>query len=126
MSEGSCPIQSSKKPIRAGDDRKIMKINMNGYWFTGPYAIDSEELPSAPGVCLVCTESGYGIKVMSIEDAVNIKECIASNKRRDCWKRTAEKEFLDVYIALIDGKEERAKAATTVRERRKYKLPCEE
>ena len=126
MSEGPCPIESSKKAIKAGDGRNMTKINMNGCWFDGPYAIDSDDLPARAGVCLVCTESGYGIKVMSIEDAVDIKECIASNKRRDCWKRTAEKEFLDVYIALIDSREERAKVAKTVRERRKYKLPCEE
>jgi len=125
MPESSCPIQSSKKKIDAADRRTIQKINMNGYWFEGPYELD-DELPAEPGVCLVCTESGYGIKVMSIEDSTNIRDCIKKNKRRDCWKRTAEKDFIDIYIALIKTKEERAKAADTVRSRRKYKLECEE
>jgi len=125
MPESSCPIQSSKKKIDAADRRTIQKINMNGYWFEGPYELD-DDLPADAGVCLVCTESGYGIKVMSIEDSSNIRDCIKKNKRRECWERTAEKDFIDIYIALIKTKEERAKAADAVRSRRKYKLACEE
>ena len=102
------------------------KINMNGYWFDGPFKLDVHELPNDAGVCLVCTESGYGIKVMSIEDANNIKEHIMNSKRRDCWKRIAEKDVVDIYITLIGGKEDRAKCAGTVRSGRKYKLACEE
>ncbi|MDR0334311.1 MAG: hypothetical protein LBH69_00270 [Methanomassiliicoccaceae archaeon] len=125
MSEAPCPIESSKKAIKAEGSRTIQKINMNGYFFEGPYELD-DELPAEAGVCLVCTESGYGIKVMSIEDTTDISDCIAKNKRRDCWKRTAEKDFVDIYFALMPKKEDRAKAASTVRDRRKYKLACEE
>jgi len=78
------------------------------------------------GVCLVCTESGYGVKVMSIEDAVNVRDHIANSSRRDCWKRVAEKNIVDVYVNLIDNKEDRAKCAATVRTGRRYKLACEE
>ena len=99
---------------------------MNGYSFNGPFKIDTDELPAEPGVCLVCTESGYGIKVMSIEDSDNIKKCITNNKRKDCWKRIAEKDVVDIYVLIMENKEDRAKAASTVRTARKYKLACEE
>jgi len=102
------------------------KINMNGYSFDGPFKLDVHDLPSESGVCLVCTESGYGIKVMSIEDAENIKEHIAGNKKRDCWKRIAEKDVVDIYITLIPKKEDRAKAAKTLKDGRKYKMECHE
>jgi len=126
MAKESCPIESSKKHIEAGDHRTVQKINMNGFFFEGPYELDKDELPAEAGVCLVCTESGYGIKVMSIEDTTNIRDCIKKNKRRECWKCVAEKEFIDIYIALIKSKEDRAKAAERVRTGRKYKLACEE
>jgi hypothetical protein len=102
------------------------KINMNGYWFDGPFKLDADELPADAGVCLVCTESGYGIKVMSIEDAANVRTHIAKSKRRDCWKRVAEKNVIDIYVAVIDNKDDRVKTAARVREGRKYKLACEE
>ena len=102
------------------------KISMNGYSFDGPFKLDADELPSDPGVCLVCTESGYGIKVMSIEDAGNIRECITNNKRRDCWKRVAEKDIVHIYTRIIDSKEDRIKTVSAVRSGRRYKLACEE
>jgi hypothetical protein len=102
------------------------KISMNGYSFDGPSRLDVDELPAGPGVCLVCTESGYGIKVMSIEDAENMKECIANNKRRDCWKRVAEKDVVHIYTKIIENKEDRAKATLTIRSGRKYRIACEE
>jgi len=102
------------------------KINMNGYWFDGPFKLDADELPTDAGVCLVCTESGYGIKVMSIEDAANMRQHIAKSKRRDCWKRVAEKDVIDIYIAPMAGKDDRAKAVVKIREGRRYKLACEE
>jgi hypothetical protein len=102
------------------------KVNMNGYWFDGKFKLDVDELPAEPGVCLVCTESGYGIKVMSIEDAANIREHIKNSKRRDCWKRIAEKNVIDIYLTIINDIGARAKCAKTVREGRKYKLACEE
>jgi hypothetical protein len=104
------------------------KVAFNGYSFNGIFklGINESELPADAGVCLVCTESGYGIKVMSIEDAVNIREHIANSKRRDCWKRVAEKDVVDIYVAIIDNKDDRSKCATTVRNGRKYKLACEE
>ena len=104
----------------------MSKISMNGYSFDGPLRLDVDELPDGPGLCLVCTESGYGIKVMSIEDAENIKECINGNKRRDCWKRVAEKDVVHIYTMLMSDKEDRAKAASAVRSGRRYKLACEE
>jgi len=102
------------------------KVNFNGYSFDGPFKLDVHELPTDAGVCLVCTESGYGIKVMSIEDAANLKKHIANSKRRDCWKRVAEKDVVDIYVSLIENKDDRAKCAATVRNGRKYKLACEE
>jgi hypothetical protein len=104
----------------------MVKIHMNGYSFDGPFELGIHELPAEAGVCLVCTESGYGIKVMSIEDTTNIKNCIAKNKRMQCWKRVAEKDMIDIYIALIKDKDERAKAAAAVRNGRRYKMECEE
>jgi len=101
------------------------KINMNGYWFDGPFKLDADELPTDAGICLVCTESGYGIKVMSIEDAANMREHIAKSKRRDCWKRTAEKDVIDIYIAPMAGKEDRVKAAVKIKDGRRYKMVCE-
>ncbi|MCL2786323.1 MAG: hypothetical protein FWD81_03790 [Methanomassiliicoccaceae archaeon] len=102
------------------------KINMNGYSFDGPFKLDVHELPSEAGICLVCTESGYGIKVMSIEDATNIREHIAASNRRDCWKRIAEKDVVDIYLTLIAQKEDRVKAVKTLKEGRRYKMACEE
>jgi len=104
------------------------KINFNGYSFDGPFKlnINESELPEDAGVCLVCTESGYGIKVMSIENAENLKNHIAKSKRRDCWKRIAEKDVIDIYVILMKGKEDREKCASSVRNGRKYKLVCEE
>jgi len=104
----------------------MQKINMNGYSFDGPFKLDVHELPQDAGVCLVCTESGYGIKVMSIEDAANINDHIKNNKRRDCWKRIAEKDVVDIYITKIEKKEDRAKAVKILREGRRYNLACEE
>lgn len=105
-----------------------MKVVFNGYSFNGPFKlnVNEAELPTDAGVCLVCTESGYGTKVMSIENAENIKEHIANSKRRDCWKRIAEKDIVDIYVNLIDNKDDRAKCAATVRNGRRYKLACEE
>jgi len=104
------------------------RISFNGYSFDGPFKLNVHEsdLPEGAGVCLICTESGYGIKVMSIEDADNIRKRIANSKRRDCWKRIAEKDVVDIYVLLIENKEDREKCATTVRNGRKYKLACEE
>jgi len=104
------------------------KINMNGYWFDGPFKLDIQEqdLPAAAGVCLVCTESGYGIKVMSIEDASGIRGHIAKSKRRECWKRIAEKDVIDIYVTLIEKKEDRAKAVKALKDGRRYKMACEE
>ena len=104
----------------------MSRVNFNGYSFDGPFKLDIHELPADAGVCLVCTESGYGIKVMSIEDAVNIKKHITGSKRKDCWKRVAEKDVVDIYVSIIDNKDDRAKCAATVRNGRKYKLACEE
>ena len=101
-------------------------VNFNGYKFDGPFKLDVHELPNDAGVCLVCTESGYGIKVMSIEDAADIKDHMAKSKRRECWKRVAEKGVIDIYVALIKSKEDRAECASKVRSGRKYKLACEE
>ena len=104
------------------------KVNFNGYSFDGPFKlnVNETELPEDPGVCLVCTESGYGIKVMSIENADNMKKHIANSKRRDCWKRIAEKDVIDIYVVFMNRKEDREKCASAVRNRRKYKLVCEE
>jgi len=102
------------------------KIFMNGYSFEGPFKLDVNELPAEAGVCLVCTESGYGIKVMSIENAENIKEHIAGSERRECWKRIAEKDVVDIYVLVMKNKDDRVKAASVVRNGRKYKLACEE
>jgi hypothetical protein len=104
------------------------KVSFNGYLFSGIFKpdINESQLPTDAGVCLVCTESGYGIKVMSIEDCDNIRGHIAKSKRRDCWKRIAEKGVVDIYYLVMNGKEDRAKCAVTVRNGRKYKLMCEE
>jgi len=121
-------MQCNKERPPVNADRSSIKqdIQMSGHWFNGPFKYGVDELPADAGVCLVCTESGYGIKVMSIEDTTNIKDCIKKSKRRACWERVAEKDIIDIYIAVIDNKNERAKVADAVRSRRKYKLECEE
>ena len=102
------------------------KICMSGYTFDGPFKLDVNELPADAGVCLVCTESGYGIKVMSIENATNANDHIKNNNRRECWKRTAEKDVVDIYFIKIENKEDRIKAVKALKDGRRYKMACEE
>ena len=80
---------------------------IDGQTFVGPYVLGQDPIPAVPGLALVCTEAGEGVKIMSIEESSDLRAEIEDSDRVPLWKEKAWKSIVDVYIMETDMPEEK-------------------
>ena len=102
----------------------MKKLNIDGYFFEGPYILDKDELPESAGIALMCTEAGEGIKIMSVEVSDNLAEEINNCDRKHLWIEKARKGQVDIYINLMDDIK-RESIADSIAEKRASVLTCQ-
>lgn len=100
-------------------------LNIDGQMFKGPYRLDEVELPRAPALAIVATESGEGIQILSFIESDNIAEEAAENRFRDCWKKNGW-NGIDIYIQLNDDPAQRRMLRRRMAEKRRESIKCEE
>ena len=83
------------------------RIFIDGLHFVGPSVFGKDDIPSVPGLALVCTEAGEGMKIMSIVHGDDIAKIIAESPKMDCWKKHAFHGNIDVYINTDDMSEDK-------------------
>ncbi|MCQ2056204.1 MAG: hypothetical protein MJY64_01860 [archaeon] len=91
----------------------MIKILVDGRYFTGPYVLDKNELPRKPGIALICTEAGEGLKIMTILQGDDINTTVNKSSKRPCWNKHSYHGRIDVYIDETE---------TPASEREKYRI----
>ena len=103
-------------------------MEISGYNFEGPYAIDATEIPSnrAAVYVIICktSESKYYVKDVGESGEVGIR--IGSHDRRPCWESNCN-GTLSVYLLFMASSsgyssEDRRKVENKIID--KYKPPC--
>ncbi|NLN72420.1 MAG: hypothetical protein GX137_06530 [Thermoplasmatales archaeon] len=104
-----------------------MPFAINGKIFDGPLYLGRDKLPALPGMALICTEAGEGVKIMSVLWGDNLEEIITESPKNDCWKRHASHGRVDVYAYTEEcTAEEREEFCNKILERGREWMFCED
>ncbi len=105
---------------------KMKNMMIDGQIFVGPYILGQDPIPAEPGLALVCTEAGEGVKIMSIEEAADLRKEIEESDRVPMWKEKAYLGRVDVFVMLTDmSSEEREKLQDSLIYKRRDSLNCQ-
>lgn len=103
----------------------MANLNIDGQMFKGPHRLGVAELPEAPALALVATESGEGIQILSVVEGDNIAKEISESKWNECWKKNGW-NGIDVYIQLNDNASKRKILRKQIAEKRRESIKCED
>lgn len=107
----------------------MQSMEMSGYRLYGPYKTDDDpDIPKSSGVYIVLTRTPDSkLRGVYISAAGNLKEHIANNPKRECWK-TNEMDGLSIWIHPTTGmtEKERSNILFDIRESRPYSMPCKD
>ena len=103
-----------------------MAMKIEGYEFEGPFKLDVDELSSKPGIVLICTEAGEGVKILCIEQTSNMNKHVTTSPRKEIWKKNAYKSMVDVYtLEYVKSEADREKLVDKLVYKRKAHLKCQ-